>query len=261
MMKPGYCLILVLVVLGLVACSPSTPDYRKQETPRASPSSNRPRQADSSSGTALKEVHFDGEVITGEPVRLRLLGDDGNLFEPDYREDLKVVYNWSRDKAPLDDPDSSTLPAGYVAAGDWIRCQVQVIDSSGRILKAVTTPLVEVRAYPPALDLSAVVMPEIPGVFTYRIIARDDPRNYPRSPGTTGELKYELLDPRPEGIRLDSATGEITWPLTPEVIEGLQESRVTLRFRVQNAFGSGAEGEITLRFRSRTETRETVEEQ
>jgi|GEM_PF-2856574 len=254
--------LLPLLCLGLISCSGPAPDYRQSGEIASSRAPTRVQSpASSARAPHVQEVRFVGEVITGQPVRTQVLTANGEVFDPDLAGNFDLLYQWSRDKAPLPELDLPELPSEYVQAGDWIRCQVRLVDSSGKVLKILHSPLVEVGAYSPLLELAPVTIPPVPGVLEYRISARDDPRNYPPGTDTEGNLVYELIDPPAGEIQLDSGSGRLTWPLTPELIEDLKSPRVIVRFRVSNPFGASVTGEILLQFRSETRTREPGEEE
>jgi hypothetical protein len=199
---------------------------------------------------SLDRVVFADRVIAGAPVRTEISDSDGNPFNVDRYPGFTLEYRWFVNQMQVTDVSGDTLPDRYFNSGNLIRCRVLLFGPENRLVKNILSPGVEAVGYPPQLNLPPVTVPSIPGTFTYRISAVDDPRNYPPQSDIPRKLTYRLVAPEGMGIRLNAETGELTWPLTPEIIENLEEPVVTIRFAVENPFRAQATAEIRLQFRS-----------
>lgn len=96
--------------------------------------------------------------------------------------------------------------------------------------------LLRVRSAPPEIEAVPVQEFTAPGLFRYQIRAKDSDEN---------ELTYKLLSPLDAGILLNSKTGLLQWPISPEALSRYGQ-RLEIQFEVDDPDGNRVSGTLTL---------------
>lgn len=199
----------------------------------------------------LDRVAFSSGVRCGAPVSVEIeVVEKGRPVDIDLYPGWEVSAQWVINTETLDRGTFFTLPPEDFGAGDFIQCRVS-LKHRGELMQRRSTPQIGAAPLPPVIQSSPVSIPSIPGEFRYRIRAMDPPDNYAPDPATDPPLRYELVNPPHTGIKIHNESGEITWAMTPEIIQGMESPEAVITFRITNQFNASITGSIRLTFQPR----------
>jgi hypothetical protein len=217
----------------------------KVENPKSDISKKAESETMQSKTVKLKSAKLV-KVMSGNPAKIELefTGDQDNSSVDDY----DIEYSWYVNATLVMETAENELAPDYFFAGDILECKVNVYDSQENLVTKISSRQIQVPGLPPNLDPEPVRVPEVPGLFEYRINATRNELNYDRVPEDR-TLVFSLLSPIGKGIVFDNKTGEISWDLTPEIVERFK-NRVEIKFKVTNEFNASVTSSIILNFSS-----------
>lgn len=255
-------LLILIIAVCLSFCASETTDYRKKGFKKKEVTKTKQPLVNVQDKDIpdLKEVKFTSDVMVKNPFKIEIITSDDKVFDSNLHPKYDIKYEWIVNKNKLPDIQTDELSPEYFNAGDWIGCTIRLVNDKGKIFRILISKVHQVTGLPPLLDLQPVIIPDIPGIFTYQITATDAPENYPvleDNETFPDNLTYEIISPKDTGIRINPSTGFITWNLTPKIIEGFNH-QVEIKFKVENPFNASIEGVITLQFRTETRQKENL---
>jgi hypothetical protein len=135
-------------------------------------------------------------------------------------DDVHYAYRWRRNTTVVLEGEHSTLDTGKFARSDSITVEVTPHDAGGPGSPKLSDPIVLGNSAPLITSLPPAKYEK--GVFSYPVQATDDDKDV---------LKYGLVT-APPGMKIDPATGVISWNIGPE-------AKGTYRVRVSVQDGQG----------------------
>ncbi len=194
----------------------------------------------------ISQVKFTSDAVADSDLEVKAVwGKQDPLVE--------LQYQWFVNDKEVAGAEDPVLSSVNFQCNDWVVCFVKAF-KDGRSLQVVKSKYIKILSLPPRLAPGPVTVPDVPGVFSYKIMASDPNQARINKDGFPEErkLEYELVAPRGEGIILNPATGEISWEITKEIVEKYA-GKITLKFKVKNKEGAFVIGSLLLNFTQQEE--------
>jgi hypothetical protein len=144
------------------------------------------------------EVVPDGDLFSGEPITLRPDARDADGDEITFR------YEWEVNGRSVRE-DGAVLDSDRLRRGDTVQARVWVADEDDES-EVFETPLYTIANSPPRVD-SQPGEASTDGTFRYQVQATD--------PDGDRHLQFHLEN-EPEGMKVDSTRGSISWTPGPD---------------------------------------------
>lgn len=140
-----------------------------------------------------------------------------DMFDAD-GEYVRSSYQWKKDKEDIPGATASTLSSDYFKKGDSIGCQVRVSDGESPEVSYYSNETVILNSAP--LIISRPSAEAVEGsLYEYQVTAEDPDED---------KVEFSLIS-APEGMTIDSETGQIRWQIGEEQQEGRHDFEVIAR--------------------------------
>jgi hypothetical protein len=173
------------------------PDVKKAEKPAPLP---------------LKPEIAKVEIDPPAPTSSDFIRAEPVLKHPKMRF-VNYTYRWFVNNEAVVDGDKKLLDKTQFKKGDSVYCLVKAVRGRYRSEEVESDEIV-IGNSPPVINLAPVSAFEIPGEFRYRINAVDPDGD---------ALSYTLLEPQNREIFLDPETGTISWNITEQMRDELED--------------------------------------
>jgi len=195
--------IIAVVILIAIVFTSSTKDEKKADVKKAEKPAPLPIKPEIAKVEIDPPAPTSSDFVRAEPV----------LKYPKMRF-VNYTYRWFVNNEAVVDGDKKLLDKTQFKKGDSVYCLVKALRGRYQSEEMESEKIV-IGNSPPVINLSPVSAFKIPGEFRYRINAVDPDGD---------ALNYTLLGPQNREIFLHPETGTISWNITEQMREELEDS-------------------------------------
>ena len=200
--KQAVIAVIIAVTLLIAVTFSCSKDEKKPDVKKAEKPAPLPVKPEISKVAIDPPAPTSSDFIRAEPV----------LTHPKMRF-VDYTYRWFVNNEAVVDGDKKLLDKTKFKKGDSVYCLVKAV--RGRYQsEEVESDEIVIGNSPPVINLAPVSAFKTPGEFRYRINAVDPDGD---------ALSYTLVEPQNREIYLDPETGTISWNITEQMREELEE--------------------------------------
>ncbi len=199
--KPAVIAVIIAVTLLAAVTFSCSKDDKKTDVEKAAKPKPLPVKPD------IVKVEIDPP----EPTSSDFIRAIPVLKHPKMRF-VKYTYRWFVNNEAVVDGDKKLLDKEAYKKDDTVYCLVKAVRGRYRS-EEVESEKTVIGNSPPIINLTPIPSFEVPGEFRYQVTAVDPDDD---------DLNYTLLEPQNSEIYLDPETGTISWNITEQMRDELE---------------------------------------